>query len=351
MSRIIVPRARTIPAASEILAGEPVLAPSQWSDVANGALWLRGKGAQLVPMFNPGYEIKNASEHTFRFRVKTRSSAVQRVWTVLVTVEPAAGEPYRCHVLLKAPAATGTAVRGVAVAAEDGTTAIPPMATTIVETLGSRSNTEQEISVSVQCLTDITAGTMITTARVVGIACCEQDRPVLEDDTTDQAVRLETIRPGEPVLRTDNVSLWGAMQTLAEADARRVGLFHYSTAGVISRLSATPANLLSVAAKIQAPKLTRSTTTTSVKWNAYARSTTGASVTVAISTSSSGVSDSMAFTSTSFGWGTSRSVSIDCDDMSAADLFNDDELQVTIAGSGVASIEFYAVSVWVDDVT
>lgn len=346
MSRIMVPLARTVVDPSEILADAPVLAPTQWSDVAAGALWLRGRGAQLVPWHSPVYEIKDATEQIFRYRVKPRMPALERVWAVALVIEPAAGEADSCQVLVRAPAVTGTTFRGGA-----SRYRLPIQIVECVETLSAQSETEAEISIGIRCYTDVAGAVMDTTAYVVGIGCWERDRPTLDDDTTDLAVRTETIRPGEPVLRVDRTSLWGAMQLVAGSDARRVGIFHWANGAAVSRLSAVAANLFTIPPKVQAPKLTRSTTTTAVKWAARARSTTGASVTVAISTSASGVSDSVGITTTTMGWTTARTVSIGCDDTSVSDLFRDDELTITIAGSGVASIEIDAFAMWVDDVT
>lgn len=350
MTYIPVPPLRPVVDASGILTGEPVLAPSQWSAIAGGAMWLRGKGAVLVPMFSPGGEAKTASELVFRFRVKPRSSAVQRIWTVLVDLDPGVGEPSLCHVFVKAPATTGTAVHALASAAPTGTDARLPTEITVVEDLSSKSSTEGEITVGIQFLTNVDAGTMITTARVVGIACREQDRAVLVDDANDQAVRLETVRSGEPIARVSNVGPWGALQTLRASDPRRVGIFHFANPDGISHTSTTPTNLLSIAAKIQAQLVTRSTTKTAVKWAAYARSTTGVTVSVALSTSS-GASDSVSFTSTTAAWSAARSININADDLSQADFLRDDALTITLAGGGTGAIQFYSFSMWTEDVT
>lgn len=347
MSRVVVPTTRAIPSRSGVLVGEPVIAPAQWTDMAHGANWLKAKGACLVPNFSPSYEIKDASEHVFRFRVKPRLAAVQRVWTITVVLQPAAGEPESAVVLVKAPASIGTAVRGPASAVIDGIFSVFPLQTTIVETISAQSDTETEISVSVQVLTDTTAVTNSTTARVIGIQCYEQDRATLEDNTTDVATRIETVRTGEPVLRLDYSSAWGVLETVKNSDARRVGIFHFSTPSVLSQLSAVPASLFSLKPYIQAPKVARGSTTKAVYWSAYgAMSAGGGSGTVAVSTSVSGVSDSVNFTSTTPAWSTARAISIACDDFDEIDGFRADELQVTLAGDGTRSLLFNAISIW-----
>lgn len=324
-----------------------MIAPAQWTDMAHGANWLKAKGACLVPCWSPDYEIKDTAEHVFRFRVKPRISAVQRIWTVTVVLQPGAGEPENAVVLLKAPGSTGTAVRGPAAAVTDGIFSTFPLQTSIVETLSAQSDTETEISISVQVLTSTSAVTNTTTARVIGIQCYEQDRATLDDDSADIGVRTETVRTGEPVTRLDYSSAWGVLETLRNADARRVGLFHWAFPDTISRLSAVPSNLFTLPPRIQAPKVSRGATTQQVYWAAYgSMSAGGGSGTVAISTSVSAVSDSVSFTTTTPGWSAAKAISIACDDFSAIDGYRLDTLQATIAGDGTRSLLLGAISIW-----
>lgn len=349
---VTVPLTRAVVDDTRILVGEAVAAPIQWSDAAHGANWMRAKGACLVPLTNPDFAIgKSTTEHVFRFFVKPRKSAIQRVWNVHVVLQPGVGDPETAWVLLKAPASTGSAVRGQASAVTDGVYTTAPTAVTIVETVSSPSDTEQEISISVQVLTSITGGTNVTLSRVIGIECYEQDRPVLNDDPADVGVLVETVRTAEPIAAVDYTSLHGVMQTILAADARRVGLYHFSQHTPVARLSAAYTDLLSLAAEIQGPKLTRGASTVEVYWSAYAgMSAGGGSGTVRLTTTVSAVSSLAVFTSTTAAWSTPQAITINCDDFDEVDGWRTDALQLEIKGDGTRSIQLYAVSVWVRSV-
>lgn len=353
MTNIAIQRQRSIVRYDDIKVSEPVAAALQWTEAANGANWMRAKGACLVPLFNPDSQIPKSTtaEQTFRFRVKTRSSALQRVWTVHVVVEPGLGDPGTAHVNVRAPAGSGTYIRGSASAVGPDYFGSMPSEIRFVETLSSQSDSEQEISIGIQVLTNITGVANNTVSRIVGIECYELDRPTLKDNSTDLANISATVRAGEPIFNLDYVSARGVMQTILGADARRVGIYHWSARSSLTRLSATPANLLSLAVPIQGPKIGRNNTVVEVKWSAYAAMAAGTGTgTVAISTTGSGVSDSVTFSSTTPGWSTARTVEIACDDFSEIDGYEADALQISIAGSGTRDIQFSAFSMWVDSV-
>ena len=98
---------RPIVVPTQVLTGNPVAAAQQWTDVAHAAMWCRGKGAVLVPAIAPMTEIKASAEQVYRFRVKPRSSAVQRVWSVIVYLD-SADTFTSTEVQIRCPATTGT---------------------------------------------------------------------------------------------------------------------------------------------------------------------------------------------------------------------------------------------------
>jgi hypothetical protein len=340
MSSVVQVR-RPIIVPTRVLVGNPVAAPQQWTDVAQAAMYVRGKGAVLVPACAPMTEIKTTAEQVYRFRVKPRSSAVQRVWSI-VCYQASGGVFTETTVNVRAPATTGTLQSATATSASALTEI------RYVETLSSKNATEAEISIGIACPGASASGAVF----VAMISCREQDRPVLTEDATDVPTRIETVRPGEPIGGGSYTSLGGALASLAAMDARRVGIFHYASSTAISRTSATPANLLAIGAYIQGPKVNRTATTQSVRWAAYAgMSSGGGSGAVTIATSASGVSDSVAVTSATPGWIDGGTVSILCDDFSQSDGQVDDLLTITYRGDGTRSINLYSVSMWVEDVS
>jgi hypothetical protein len=337
MSAIWTPR-RPEMAESLIRVAAPVSSRT-WQGAAFLANFLRGKGAELVPWCVPQRSITAGTTESFRFRVKTRSSAVQRVWGVILRAGAASGVTAE----IEAPALTGT-TRTVPVSASlDTRTAV-----VYIETLGSKAASEVEISVSIKAV----GGTVI----VEGIACMEQDRPLLNQDTTDYGVDVVTLSTGQPMLDDAFRSLGGVMDTLANADARRVGLFHWTLGdGAATRTAASYTALLTLAVPMLARKLARAAVTGSVKWSAWAKVAAGAGGQVRLTTTSSGVSDVMTVTSTSYAWTTARSISIDCDDMESDDGRQTaaspawDDLQLEIQGDGTNLLSVGSVSIWADD--
>lgn len=331
---------RPIVSPSRVVAGAPVAAPQQWTDVAQAAMWCRGKGAQLVPAVAPMTEIKGTGEQIYRFRVKPRSSAVQRVWSAVVYMAPSATFT-STEVQIRCPATTGALQSATASAATRFTEIL------YTETLASKNDTEAEISIGIT----VPAAAVGSEVYVSMIACREQDRPMLSEDATDVPTLIETVRPGEPIGQGTRISLGGVLASLAAMDARRVGIFHWVSSTAVSTSSAAATDLLSIGAYIQAPKVTRTATTHQVRWAVYAgMSSGGGSGTVTIATSASGVSDSVSVTSASLGWVDGGLVSILCDDFSKADGHVDDLLTITYAGDGVRSINLYSVSMWVESV-
>lgn len=307
-----------------------------WQGAAYLANFLRGKGAMLVPWCVPQRSISSGSTESFRFRVKTRNTAVQRIWCVLLRTATVSGVSAE----IEAPALTGT-TRGVPVSASlDTRTPV-----VYVETLGSKSATEQEISISIKAL-----GAAVI---VEGISCYEQDRPLLNQDTTDYGVDVHTLSTAQPMLDDEFRSIGGVMDALANADARRIGHFHWTLGdGAATRTTASYASLLSLAVPCLARKLARAAVTGTVKWSVYAKVAAGAGGQVRLTTTNSSVSDVMSVTSTSYAWTTARSISIDCDDMDSDDGRQTagspawDDLDLEIQGDGTNLLSVGSISIW-----
>lgn len=332
---------RPIVSPDAVLTGNPVAAAQQWTDVAHAAMWCRGKGAVLVPAIAPMTEIKASTEQIYRFRVKPRSSAVQRVWSCIVYLD--SGDTFTStEVQIRCPATTGTLQSATASSASRYTEIV------YTEILASKNDTEAEISIGIT----VPAASGSSAAWVSMVSCREQDRPVLSEDATDVPTLIETVRPGEPIGQGTRISMGGVLASLAAMDARRVGIFHWANgSSPVSRLSAVAADLHKIGAYIQAPKVNRTATTHTVRWAVYAAmSSGGGSGTVTIATAGSGVSDSVSVTSATPGWVDGGTVSILCDDFSQDDGQVDDLLTITYAGDGTRTLSLYSVSIWVESV-
>lgn len=334
--------ARTNPAPSGIVAGAPVLAPGQWADIAQGLNWIVGKGECLVPWsVVAGSNSSAASTWELKFRVRPRGFAVARLWGIGIYSTSFRETP------IDVTTPDGTKTYTLERTVSTGTT--NTMSSSFIiheEALASRSNAEQEITITI----DVPS---LDAVLITGISCYAQDRSHLEDDAVDYGIRTETIRPHEPIINVANSSARAVYDALANMDARRVSLVQWSTSEGMPAEGAFPADTLTdLPFKIQGPKLGAGATTVSVKWAVYAKMETGGTGTVALTTTTSGVSDSVSVTSAAYAWTTARTIVIACDDFAQIDGFRDDELTISLAGdSGIpSSLLVRAVSVWVDSV-
>ncbi len=333
---VSVPLRRPEIAEGLIRVAAPV-SSTTWQGAAYLANWLRGKGACLVPYTSPERSITTGVTESFRFWVQPRTSAIERVWIVTLRTTGASGVTAE----IEAPALTGVTMGSLGVPR----TLLPGRSSFVyVETLGSKSGTAAEISVSVKAI----GGTVI----VEGIECYEQDRPLLAQDANDMGVDIFSAAVGQPILDDDYMSLGGIVASLGVADARRPGLWHWTVGDGLGATitSATPAAILVLGIPALAAKLARAALTGVVKWKAYAKMASAGTGNIVLATSQTGLSDTMPITSTSFAWTTERSLSIDCEDMAATDGLQPggfDDVSITIAGSGAVAMTVKSISLFV----
>jgi hypothetical protein len=336
MARVL-PERRPEPSADLVLVSQPVSTVT-WQSLGYLANFLRGKGAQLVPTCFPERSIAVGVTETFRFRVKTRSSAIERIWIVGLRTATSTS----VHAEIASPSGTGTVM-------------IVPVSDTLdsrasvayVETVASKTAAESEINISIKAVDHVFT--------VESISCYEQDRPVLNGDATDYGVDVSTLSARQPIFEGSYQSAGGVYDALANADARRTGLFHWSVGGstLVTRLSATPADIFILDSPILTRKLARSAVTGTVKWAIYAYLSGAGTGTVTASTTS-GASNTITITNTVAAWSTPQTFAVDCDDMASADGRQTagtprwDMLNFKFAGDGTRSIIVQSISVWDD---
>lgn len=336
MTYVPRPLRRSEGASSGLLIGAPVQAATSWSDFAGNANWIRSKGAVLVPFFSPSFTVASGTTRTFHFRVKTRDVAVERVWGFLLR---RASATTATTATIRAPASTGTAV---AYSVPNVRDLVMPVS--YIETVSSKATSTVDLTFDIAA----SGGDV----ELEGIGCYEQDRAGLLNDTVDFGVMIDTVRAGEPIAAIENQSAYGVMRALANLDARRSGIYHWSypAEAPITRTSATLDTVLSLGCPVQGQKLNTADTTAAVKWSCYAKVAAG-SGSVKLTTSGSGVASTITVTGTSFAWQTAADISIYADDFGQADGRQGgawDELNWQIAGDGTNAISVAAVSVWVD---
>lgn len=335
----VVPMARPEPLESVVRIGNGPSSTDTFVQLANLANWLRGSGAQIVAANMPEYQIGSGATRIFRYRTKPRDSAIQRIWCFYVRT----GATTAVEIIAKSPASTGTAQSFYVPAGRDMRTPF-----VYVQNLAAKSATEAEVNLELT-----TSG---GTCEVEMIECYEQTRAVLNKDSTDLGVDLETVRPGQPIRGVNNESIEGIHDVaLAGGDARRVAIFHWAVPeeGAYTRTTASYQSVFNVPVPVLGPLLSSGDTTHTVKAAVYGKVAAGAGGQVRLTTDGSGASKVFNVTATSFGWVATEDIAIDCDDMSAADGRRStrfDGLQVEIQGDGTNALSLAGVSVWVDSV-
>lgn len=335
MTYIPRPLRRSEGATNGLLVGAPVAAAAQWSEYAGNANWIRSAGAVLVPWTSPSFTITSGTTKTFHFRVKTRDVAIERIWWFQLR---RASASVASVATIRAPASTGTSV---AYALPNSRDLVVPVR--YVETVSSKSTSTIDLTF------DIAAS--VGDVELEGVGCYEQDRAGLANDTTDFGVMIDTVRPGEPIAAIENQSAYGVMRSLANLDARRTGIFHWSypAESPITRTTNSYDTVLELAVPVQGQKLNIGDTVCAAKWSVYAKVASGTGL-VRITTGTD--SDVISVTGTSFAWQTAGDINIACDDFDEADGRQGgawDELYFEIAGGGGSdTLSVAAVSVWID---
>jgi len=339
MSEATVELRRQEPTDSPIKVGE-VVTSQAWSEMASLANWTRGKGAMLVPHCMPLRTVADGTTDTFRFRASTRDIAIRRVWRLTIT---AASVTDVSQVTIKAPASTGPAIDFFITYSNDR---VDVPVYEYREDLGSVGSGETEITISVES----DGGDVI----VESIACYEEDRPSISLNSNDFGVFLPSFNSNEPIADYPYRSIGGVVDALANLDARRVGILHWTQGdSEAAETASSTAQDLFIPFPVLARKDLRTSTTGAVKWSAYAKVSAGATGTIQVATSESGVSDSATITSTSFAWITSRSISIDAEDLAAVDgrrdaAFDLLSCKLSVTGGGAPKLAVKSFSVWED---
>lgn len=296
----IVPHYRPDLEDGSIRAGEPV-GSLDWSTLAAGTNWLMGHGSVLVPWCALGLTVSSGNSATFPFRIKPKAQAVERIWCVN----------------LRASGATAPAVT-ITVDGSTSRTVYPSSARNLRadsfalrHPLSAKSTTEAETTLKIE-----TSGGGVV---VESCSCYEQTRGVLASDTTDYGVDVTSLRPRQPIADLANQSIAGVCDAYKNLDARRNGLFDWSTpeASAISPGSTSATDLFALYPVIHAAIPTAGDTTATVTVAVKAK-VTGGTGTVTFSSSDAGDSVSLSITATSFGWVTDT-LEISAEDLSIAD--------------------------------
>lgn len=307
-----------------MVIGAPV-STREWANLGQLANWLAAKGACIVPdtrLADPG--LSSGSVVTYRFRVRTRATALQRVW--LIRVSGSSFAPGVPSFRFRIPAGTGTWRSAASVYTED---------------VASPGAGLAELSIDLEVAKDL---------HPHSITVYEQDRASL-DTSTGEGVDVASLRSGQPIAAgITGVSVGGIYDV--PIDPRRSGLAHlaYGIAGSSAGASKSGSGYTSLTPlplMMLAQRRRQGATTGDVYVTAYARMTGAGTGHIRITRVRDSAQTVIDVTGTSWGWTTPVAVPVDCDDMSATDGLRGnsfDGLTVEIEGAGTSTLELQTVS-------
>ncbi|AKF08896.1 hypothetical protein DB32_006045 [Sandaracinus amylolyticus] len=306
-----------------MVMGAPV-ATREWANMGALANWLAAKGAVLVPysrLNNPG--LADTDTITYRMRVDTRATALQRVWLIEAHASVDAGiPPFQLRVN---GGATRSGASGLNVIVED------------VSSPGSG-------------LTELTLQLIAGESGALsprGLTVYEQDRPEL-DAAGGEGVDTASLRSGQPIASGIAGASVGGI-TAMSIDARRAGLAHllYGDAGNPSKSGTGYTTLTPLPLPLLGQVVREGATTATVRVTAYARMSAAGTGHIRLTRTKGGATTVINVSGTTLGWTTPVDVTIDADDMSTSDGLRGaafDGLSVAIEGAVGSTIEVQSIS-------
>jgi len=282
-----------------ILSGDPVSA-ADWGAMAGLANFCNGHGGMLIPWCAIGRTVASAATETFHFYVAPKNRAVQRIWCVNMR-----------------GSAAGTSAQVTPGGGSASTVFLGTVRSTraaaffFSEPLSAKTNTAADTSISIKAI----SGNVV----VESIAMYEQTRLNLAQDTTDYGVDLASVRMRQPIADYANKSVAGVIDAYKNLDARRAGLFHWSTpdAQAVQFTGGSYQTLFPLSPPALAAISTTGSTTGTITVAARAKVDAGTGQ-VRFTAAGAGGNVVLSITSTSFAW-VSNTLSIDCENLSVSD--------------------------------
>jgi hypothetical protein len=297
----LVPHFRPTLNTSGVRVRNPVTG-DDWTTLGGLANWCNGHGGMLIPWSAIGRSVGSGSTETFHFYVGPKARAVERVWVMN----------------LRAGAATGVSA-AVTVGGASARTVHPSSSRSgrvgsfvFRESLSAKTSIAGGTTMSVQAI----GGSV----RVESVCMYEQTRAILDRNSTDYGCDLETLRARQPIIDIANNSARGVADAYKNVDARRAGIYHWSTptGAALGITSVGFTTLLPLNPPVIGAVPTTGDTTTSLLIAVYAKVNAGSADFRATTVATSGTV-TIAVTSTSYAWVTGTLTGVNTHDLTLAD--------------------------------
>lgn len=308
-----VPHLRPTFDATGIVAGRPV-AQNEWGPIAGIGNWCNGHGGQLIPCCAIG-RTHDEESFTYNFYVGPKARAVERKWNISLAISDGVDHGVQ---ITAGSAAAQTFYQPTTLTGASATNGAGPQLFTleIREPLSAKTSTAGGTTLVIGTVGD---GAL---AYVSTVSMYEQTRGILLLDSTDYGVDLTSVATRQPIADTGSgsgSSIRGASDAYKNLDARRAGVFHWSTPTTdpldVTQVSYT--DIFPLYPPALGAIVSTGTTSTTFKCAVYAKVNAG-SGNVRFSSTQNGSNVVLAVTGTSFAWVTGD-LTINAEDLTAAD--------------------------------
>ena len=301
-----VPLIRPTSRPRDVFTSDPVRALTAL-EAGKLANWCLGLGSPLIPSYAPLVTVTATDELLFQFRVRPRFQALERLW--------------QFRMLAAAPMEVSIEVPSGATAVTSSVSDTRETAFSfgVIETLGSQSATEAEITCA------ITPGDT-TSLTIESISCIEIPRAFLATGNADLGTELTRFVTGQPIL----ANLDNALDAIADPTlvGRRASLSQWSVPATVGGATSTAHAKASAGTGSYEtiydglPVLTRkdgpSATTGLVTCKMLAW-VSGGTADLRLSSSVHGASTAVSINNTSPAWSGAITLDVDCEDLAEAD--------------------------------
>lgn len=342
-----VPDRRLIAQHADIDAGRAVRAAT-WRDVALTANWTLGRGAMLVPAHAVGLTLMPGNEYEFRYRVRPRPQAIERVWSIHSRVA-GTGPAY-----LKVEVPSGSAPVELSPAPRRGVV-YAFRASLVTETVAAPSSTEQTLTLAIT--------PQLGSVIIDSISCWEVPRAELTTNSTDDGTDIAQINPGQP-MRGSTVAQLAQVYADPTQIGRRASLWQWAVPVAVNGVTTTSYaktittsapfsdDVFSLPIPMLARKIGRNDITSQVRAKvlAWVSSGTGS---VRLVSSKNGASGDVNISTTTPAWSSAITLDVDCEDLDSDDgrqtaatpTWDEVDLEARVTTAG-PTLYIAAVSVW-----
>lgn len=278
-----------------------------WSGLGALANFSNGHGGMLIPWCAIGQVISSGATNDYHFYIAPKLRAVERVWVMNVRSASMVGTTVSIAV-------DGTAVGGARPLSSFRDSRSTPIV--FRQSLTAKTSTAADTYVSITA-----TGGNVT---VESLCMYEQTRGVLDASNSDYGVDVATLSVRQPLADFNYQSAAGVCDAYKNLDARRAGLFHWSTAAasaipITATVGSGGVALFPFGATMATAIPTVGESTSTVTCAVYAKTAAASTGSVKFTATVGTGTVTLAVTSTTYAWVTGALTDVQTEDMTTVD--------------------------------